>query len=111
MDAMVPTEPSDLEEARRIGERIGLRLHCHRIVSSIKAGDLAEHLGISRAALYRYEKGDVVKLETAVQVARLLGITFDQVIGPLGEVERAAIVEAMVPAELRQRLRRLQAAS
>ncbi|MFN7306631.1 MAG: helix-turn-helix domain-containing protein, partial [Acetobacteraceae bacterium] len=45
-------------------EDIGEQLRTYRLESGLKADEIAARLGISRAALYRYEKGEVIKLDT-----------------------------------------------
>lgn len=51
---------------------VGQKLRAYRMESGLKAEDISERLGISRAALYRYEKGEVIKLETLTRLAELL---------------------------------------
>lgn len=57
-----------------LGE-IGQQLRAFRLESGMKADEIAERLGISRAALYRYEKGEVIKLDTIQRLAELLNIS------------------------------------
>lgn len=54
---------------------IGQKLRAYRMESGLKAEDISARLGISRAALYRYEKGEVIKLETISRLAELLKIS------------------------------------
>lgn len=54
---------------------IGHRLKAFRIESGLKADEIATRLGISRAALYRYEKGEVIKLDTVQKLAELLDVS------------------------------------
>lgn len=54
---------------------IGQHLRAYRVASGLKAADVSGQLGISRAALYRYEKGEAIKLETIVRLAGLLKIS------------------------------------
>lgn len=54
---------------------VGQQLRAYRIESGLKAEDISARLGISRAALYRYEKGEVIKLETLTRLAELLKIS------------------------------------
>ena len=60
---------------------IGHRLRAYRIASSLKAEDVAESLGISRAAVYRLEKGEIVKIETLDNLARLLNTSLSSLLG------------------------------
>ncbi|MWN89483.1 helix-turn-helix domain-containing protein [Gilliamella sp. Pra-s65] len=60
---------------------IGQRLRAYRIAASLKAEDVAESLKISRAAVYRLEKGEIVKIETLERLASLLGTSFASLLG------------------------------
>ena len=40
---------------------IGQQLRAYRLESGLRAEEIAARLGVSRAALYRYEKGEVIK--------------------------------------------------
>jgi transcriptional regulator with XRE-family HTH domain len=53
-------------------KEIGRRLKAYRIGRGQAAEDIAEKLGISRAAVYRIENGDVVKIETLERLAAVL---------------------------------------
>src|SRR5438270_445026 len=50
---------------------IGQQLRAYRLESGLRAEEIAARLGVSRAALYRYEKGEVIKLDT---IQRLLEV-------------------------------------
>ena len=54
---------------------IGHQLKAFRMESGLKADEIANRLGISRAALYRYEKGEVIKLDTVQRLAELLQVS------------------------------------
>jgi transcriptional regulator with XRE-family HTH domain len=54
---------------------IGQQLRAYRLESGMRAEEIAARLGVSRAALYRYEKGEVIKLETIRRLAELLKIS------------------------------------
>lgn len=54
---------------------IGQQLRAYRMESGLRAEEISARLGISRAALYRYEKGDVIKLETIARLADLLQLS------------------------------------
>ncbi|MBE9640045.1 helix-turn-helix domain-containing protein [Salipiger mangrovisoli] len=60
---------------------IGDRLRTYRIASGRSVDDLAARLGVSRAAVYRYEKGDVVKIETVQKLANLLHVPMTALLG------------------------------
>jgi len=54
---------------------IGQQLRAFRLESGLRAEEIAARLGVSRAALYRYEKGEVIKLDTIKRLAELLQIS------------------------------------
>ncbi|WP_426957195.1 helix-turn-helix domain-containing protein [Muricoccus radiodurans] len=54
---------------------IGQQLRAYRLESGLRAEEIAARLGVSRAALYRYEKGEVIKLDTIRRLAELLQIS------------------------------------
>ncbi|MBY0338568.1 MAG: helix-turn-helix domain-containing protein [Acetobacteraceae bacterium] len=54
---------------------IGQQLRAYRVESGMRAEEIAARLGVSRAALYRYEKGEVIKLETIRRLAELLKVS------------------------------------
>ena len=54
---------------------IGQQLRAYRVESGMRAEEIAARLGVSRAALYRYEKGEVIKLDTVQRLAELLKIS------------------------------------
>lgn len=75
---------------------IGQQLRAYRLESGMRAEEIAARLGVSRAALYRYEKGDVIKLDTINRLADLLKISPLSLLGigveyynrPIGYFER-----------------------
>lgn len=80
---------------------IGQQLRAFRLESGLRAEEIAARLGVSRAALYRYEKGEVIKLDTIRRLAELLNISPLTLLGmgieyfsrPIGFVERVASLE------------------
>ena len=54
---------------------IGQQLRAYRLESGLRAEEIAARLGVSRAALYRYEKGEVIKLDTVKRLAELLKVS------------------------------------
>ncbi len=54
---------------------IGEQLRAFRQESGLRAEEIAARIGVSRAALYRYEKGEVIKLDTVKRLAELLKIS------------------------------------
>jgi transcriptional regulator with XRE-family HTH domain len=69
--------------------------------SGLKAEEISARLGVSRAALYRYEKGEVIKLDTVNRLAELLkispltllGIGVEYYAKPVGYMERIRQIE------------------
>jgi transcriptional regulator with XRE-family HTH domain len=80
---------------------IGQQLRAYRLESGLRAEEIAARLGVSRAALYRYEKGEVIKLDTIRRLAELLKISPLSLLGigveyfarPIAFVERLRQVE------------------
>jgi len=52
---------------------IGQRLRAQRIAAGMTADEVAQAIGVSRALLYRYEAGQVVKLDILERLARIYG--------------------------------------
>jgi len=80
---------------------IGQQLRAYRLESGLRAEEIDARLGVSRAALYRYEKGEVIKLDTIKRLAELLKISPLSLLGigveyynrPIGYFERIRQVE------------------
>ena len=60
---------------------IGDRLKAFRLGSGLSAEEVARRIGISRTALYRVEKGEVVKIETLEKLAELLQVSLPTLLG------------------------------
>lgn len=60
---------------------IGNRLKAFRLGSSLSAEEIARRTGISRTALYRFEKGELVKLETLEKLSDLLNVSVTTLLG------------------------------
>ena len=60
---------------------IGNRLRAFRLGSGLSAEEVARRIGISRTALYRFEKGEVVKIETLQKLAELLQVSLPTLLG------------------------------
>ena len=60
---------------------IGDRLRAYRLGSGLSIDDVAKRLRVSRSAIYRYEDGDVVKIETVQRIARLLNVSLAALLG------------------------------
>jgi transcriptional regulator with XRE-family HTH domain len=80
---------------------IGQQLRAYRLESGLRAEEIAARLGVSRAALYRYEKGEVIKLDTIKRLAELLKVSPLSLLGigveyynrPAGFFERVRQIE------------------
>ena len=83
-------------------EELGARLRAYRIGASLQAENIADQLGVSRAAIYRLEQGKIVKIETLERLAQLLGTSIASLLGveveyyasALGFFERLRQVES-----------------
>ena len=60
---------------------IGNRLKAFRLGSGLSADEIARRLGISRAALYRFEKGELTKIDTLQKLSLLLGVSVPTLLG------------------------------
>src|SRR3954469_15182159 len=60
---------------------IGNRLKAFRLASGLSADEIARRLGISRAAVYRFERGELVKIETLENLSELLGVSIPTLLG------------------------------
>ena len=60
---------------------IGNRLRAFRLGSGLSADEIARRIGISRTALYRFEKGELAKIETLEKLADLLGVSVPTLLG------------------------------
>ncbi len=60
---------------------IGNRLKAFRRGSGLSADEIARRIGISRTALYRFEKGEVVKIETLEKLSELLEVSVPTLLG------------------------------
>lgn len=80
---------------------LGDRLRAYRVGAGLQAEQVAERLGVSRAALYRIEQGKIVKIETLQRLAQLLGTSLASLLGveveyhptALGFLERLRQIE------------------
>jgi transcriptional regulator with XRE-family HTH domain len=62
-------------------DEIGNRLKAFRIASGLSADEIARRIGISRTALYRFERGELAKIETLDKLAELLGVSIPTLLG------------------------------
>jgi transcriptional regulator with XRE-family HTH domain len=70
---------------------IGNRLKAFRLGSGLSAEEIAAKLGISRTALYRFEKGELAKIETLEKLAELLQVSVPTLLGVGVEYVASAI--------------------
>ncbi len=62
-------------------DEVGGRLKAFRLASGLRPEEVAARLGISRAGLYRYESGQVAKIETLERFAEMYGISVPTLLG------------------------------
>lgn len=60
---------------------IGARLRAFRMGRGLSPERVADRLGISRAALYRAEKGQIPKIDTLTRIAAVLGVSLPNLLG------------------------------
>lgn len=60
---------------------IGQRLKAYRMGSGLSADEVAKKIGISRTALYRFERGELAKIDTLERLADLLGVSIPTLLG------------------------------
>lgn len=85
-DADLAAEETSVREAETHNDRIsfrdiGERLRAYRLGRGLAPEVLAERLGISRAALYRAEKGEIRKIEMLTSIADELGVSLPSLLG------------------------------
>ncbi len=62
-------------------DEIGQRLKAFRLASGMSADEIARRIGISRTALYRFERGELAKIETLEKLAELLDVSIPTLLG------------------------------
>src|SRR5687768_13913275 len=62
-------------------DEIGQRLRAFRLASGLNAEDVARSIGISRTALYRFERGELAKIDTLERLAELLQVSIPTLLG------------------------------
>lgn len=71
---------------------IGQRLKAHRLGAAMSPEEAAERLGVSRAALYNYERGSTpIKVETLERMAEVLDVSLPSLLGAGTEYFSTAI--------------------
>ena len=62
-------------------QEIANRLRAFRLGSGLSADEIAKRVGISRTALYRFEKGELAKIETLEKLSELLQVSMPTLLG------------------------------
>jgi transcriptional regulator with XRE-family HTH domain len=62
-------------------DEIGKRLKAFRLASAMSADEISRQIGISRTALYRFERGELAKIETLERLAELLEVSIPTLLG------------------------------
>jgi transcriptional regulator with XRE-family HTH domain len=70
---------------------IGQRLKAYRLGAGLTSEQIAERLDISRAAVYRIEAGEIVKIETLTRLAEVLGTSLASLLGVGTEYYSSAV--------------------
>jgi len=70
---------------------IGRRLRAYRMGVGLSVDEVADRLNLSRAAVYRFEKEGINKIETLERVARLMGVTVASLLGVSVEYNANAV--------------------
>jgi len=60
---------------------IGQRLRAYRMAANLLAEDVAKKIGLSRAAVYQIERGEIVKIDTLERLAKLLKTSVATLLG------------------------------
>src|SRR5690606_24526405 len=79
-DLKHPAGPEVAQLPIRLSD-VGARLRAFRMGRGIAPETLAESIGISRAALYRAEKGQIAKIDTLTRIAEVLGVSLPNLLG------------------------------
>jgi transcriptional regulator with XRE-family HTH domain len=62
-------------------DEIGQRLKAFRLGSGLTAEEIAQRMGTSRTALYRFEKGELAKIEMLEKLSELLNVSMPTLLG------------------------------
>lgn len=101
---MQPTITSHIDYAA-----LGERLRAYRMGQGLPVQEVAGHLGVSRAVVYRMEKGEIVKIETLERLAQLLGTGLASLLGVEAEYYASALALFERMRQLEQRSDRILA--
>lgn len=72
-------------------QSIGERLRAYRIAAELRSEDVADRLNISRAAIYKLERGEIVKIDTLERLAALFGVSLANLLGVEVEYHDSAV--------------------
>jgi transcriptional regulator with XRE-family HTH domain len=72
-------------------QSIGERLRAYRLAADLRSEDVAERLNISRAAVYKLERGEIVKINTLEGLAALFGVSLANLLGVEVEYHDSAV--------------------
>ncbi|GLU31595.1 helix-turn-helix transcriptional regulator [Trinickia caryophylli] len=72
-------------------ESIGERLRAYRMAAQLRSEEVAEKLNISRAAVYKLERGEIVKIDTLERLAALFGVSLANLLGVEVEYHDSAV--------------------
>lgn len=70
---------------------IGERLKSYRIGKGLTPDDIAKKTGVSRAAIYRYESGQPIRVDVLGKIADLLGVSLTSLLGVGSEYISSAL--------------------
>jgi len=70
---------------------IGERLRAYRLAAELRSEEVAERLAISRAAVYKLERGNIVKIDILERLAALLGVSLANLLGVEVEYHDSAV--------------------
>lgn len=70
---------------------IGERLRAYRMAAELRSEDVANRLNISRAAVYKLERGEIVKIDTLERLAALFGVSLANLLGVEVEYHDSAV--------------------
>ena len=73
-------------------KEVGERLRAFRIGAGLSPEDIANQTGISRAAIYRYESGQPIRVDTLAKIAHLLNVSLTSLLGVGSENISSALV-------------------
>jgi transcriptional regulator with XRE-family HTH domain len=62
-------------------DEVGERLRAYRLGKRLSADQIAKRIGVSRAAVYRLEKGEIVKIQALQALSELLDVSLPSLLG------------------------------